>query len=158
MSWKKTFINTSSTIRDAIKSLNSSSMRICMLVDERQALLGTISDGDIRRGILRGLSLDSNVMNIIRKDPIVCNSEIPLEDVENMMRESGILQVPIVDNQNVVCGMHNLVDLDKKKFADQNQLMIIMAGGEGTRLLPFTEHCPKPMFYHFCKLFGTPDY
>ena len=147
MSWKKTFINTSSTIRDAIKSLNSSSMRICMLVDERQALLGTISDGDIRRGILRGLSLDSNVMNIIRKDPIVCNSEIPLEDVENMMRESGILQVPIVDNQNVVCGMHNLVDLDKKKFADQNQLMIIMAGGEGTRLLPFTEHCPKPMLH-----------
>lgn len=145
MNWEKTFIKKSATIKDAIESLNTSSMRICILVDERKVLLGTISDGDIRRGLLKGFSLDSNVENIVRKDPIVCSPEILLENVESLMRKSGILQVPIVDKQNIVCGMHNLFDLDNNSVSDQNRLMIIMAGGEGTRLLPLTENCPKPM-------------
>ena len=145
MDWEKTLVNMSENIKTAIESLNNSSLRICMVVGTYNTLIGTVSDGDIRRGILKGYKLNSNIKKITRKNPIVCSPTTSLEDVKSLMQENGISQIPIVDEHNIVCGMHDLSNLDQNKLIVESKLMVIMAGGKGRRLMPMTENCPKPM-------------
>lgn len=142
-SWRKALVSTGSTIRDAVKNMNDSGLRIALVVDEFGHLIGTISDGDIRHGLLHGLSLDALLEQIVQKNPLVVTSEIREEMVLQLMRANRLQQVPIVDEKNVLIGLHLWDEISVP--AVRSNSMVIMAGGKGTRLLPHTENLPKPM-------------
>lgn len=141
--WRKTLLPSSTVLKQAIRCLDESAMRIVLIVDSESKLLGTVSDGDIRRGLLRGLDLESPVSRIIQKNPMVVTPIIERSLVLQLMTANKIQQIPVVDEKRHVVGLH-LWDEVTLNPARQN-LMVIMAGGLGRRLRPLTESCPKPM-------------
>ena len=114
-----------------------------MVVNHLGELEGTISDGDIRRGLLKGLDLNSPITSVIHRNALVVTPEMGREVVLQLMGANKIQQIPIINESRQVVGVH-LWDEITTVPARPN-LMIIMAGGMGTRLRPFTETCPKPL-------------
>lgn len=141
--WQRTALPPTATLLDAIQRLNDVSVKIVLIVNDKGELEGTISDGDIRRGLLRGLSLTSPITDVIRHNPLVVPDGMSRELVLKLMTANKIQQIPIVDEHNHVVGLHLWDDITAP--AKRSNLMIIMAGGLGTRLRPHTERHPKPM-------------
>ena len=141
--WRKAILQDNAILQDAIINLDKVAIKIVLVVNDEGVLQGTISDGDIRRGLLRGLNLNSTIESIIHHNPLVVTEEIGREDVRKLMVANKILQIPVVDDLHHIVGLY-LWDEIAIPLVRPN-LMIIMAGGKGTRLLPHTENCPKPM-------------
>jgi len=141
--WRTTLIPLGSTIQQAIYSLEASSMQIVLAVSEGNRLAGTLTDGDIRRAFLKGLKLDSLIDEVIHRNPLAVPPEVSRDLVLQLMQINKIHQLPIVDQEGTVVGLHvwDTIILPK---AFEN-MMLIMAGGKGARLRPHTESCPKPM-------------
>jgi dTDP-glucose pyrophosphorylase len=141
--WQNALLAADATLQDAVRNLDSSALQIALVVSAEGKLKGTITDGDIRRGLLRGLSLSSPIDSIIHSDPMVVPPEFGRDMVLQLMRANRIHQLPVVDDNRQVVGLHVLDELLAPK--DRPNLMVIMAGGKGTRLRPHTEDCPKPL-------------
>ena len=141
--WRKTLLQPSMLIKDAIKVLDDSSLRIVLIVDEKLRLLGTVTDGDIRRGLLKGLNLASPISEIVNLKPIVVPEGFPRNDVLKIMSANKIFQIPVIDQDQKVVNLHVWEELSSP--VARNNTMVIMAGGKGSRLLPKTETIPKPM-------------
>lgn len=141
--WHKALLAVDATLQQAIVSLDASALQIVMVVDPRGVLIGTLTDGDIRRGLLRGLDMQSPVDSIIHRDPLVVPPQMERELVLQLMQANKVRQLPVVDGQRRVVGLHVW---DELLVPEQRpNTMVIMAGGKGMRLRPYTEHCPKPM-------------
>ena len=141
--WAQTVIPSNSSIKLAVKVLNETSLKIVIVTNLDGELLGTISDGDIRRGLLRGMDLASPIEGIIHHDPLVVPPEMSRETVIQLMKVNKIHQIPIVDRRKHVVGLHLWDEVGE--HSARSNMMVIMAGGKGTRLHPQTESCPKPM-------------
>ena len=141
--WAQAILPFGSSIRDVVNVLNKTSLKIALVVDANDVLVGTISDGDIRRGLLKGLDLTSTIDSIVHGDALVVPPEVSREVVLQLMTANKIQQIPIVDVNNHVIGLH-LWDQISAPTARAN-IMVIMVGGKGTRLHPQTENCPKPL-------------
>ena len=141
--WPQAILPIRSSIRQAVEVLNQTSLKIVLVVDTNEVLVGTISDGDIRRGLLKGLELTSTIDTIVHGDALVVPPDLNREVVVQLMTANKIHQIPIIDENNHVIGLH-LWDQINAQSARSN-IMVIMAGGKGTRLHPHTENCPKPL-------------
>jgi dTDP-glucose pyrophosphorylase len=141
--WRKALLPAEATLQQAIRNLNDTSLQIALVVSPGNILLGTLTDGDIRRGLLRGLDLSSSISKIIVREPLVAPPQLGRDAVLQLMRANKIHQLPIVDESRRVMGLHLWDDLMVPR--QRTNLMVIMAGGQGTRLRPHTENCPKPM-------------
>lgn len=141
--WRKTMLSPDRHIRDVIANLNESGLQIVLVVDDSARLLGTVTDGDIRRGLLRGMQIDSPLTTVMRSNSLVVPPEMGREMVVHLMRANKLRQLPVVDSGHRVVGLH-LWDDDAPGEVRINT-MVIMAGGLGKRLRPHTETCPKPM-------------
>ena len=141
--WQQAILPFESTIQQAIRNLDQVAIRIILVVNPAGELQGTISDGDIRRGLLKGLDLSSPIASIIHRNAFVVPPEMRREMVMQLMTANKIQQIPVVDEHHHVVGLH-LWDEIATPSARPN-LMVIMAGGMGARLRPHTENCPKPM-------------
>lgn len=141
--WRHAILSANATIGQAIHNLNQVAIKIVLVANETGVLEGTISDGDIRRGLLRGLDLNSPIASVIHRKALVVPPELGRELVLRLMVANKIQQIPVVDEQHHVVGLH-LWDEITTPSTRQN-LMVIMAGGLGTRLHPHTESCPKPL-------------
>jgi len=141
--WRKAILPTDSTLRDAIRCLNDSSMKIALVVNAQGVLEGTISDGDIRRGLLKGQDLGSSIESITHRNALVVPPSFGRDMVLQLMRSNEVHQIPVVDEKQRVVGMHLWNEITT--LPPRDNLMVIMAGGKGTRLMPHTENCPKPM-------------
>jgi dTDP-glucose pyrophosphorylase len=141
--WRSALVLASATLKEAAENLTQSSLKICLIIDEDGRLIGTISDGDIRRGLLRGLTLASSIQEIIKKNPLVVPAGISKNLIRQIMAANQIHQIPEVDGDNRVLTLHTWDEFSAPKSL--NNSMIIMAGGKGARLRPHTENCPKPM-------------
>jgi dTDP-glucose pyrophosphorylase len=141
--WAEAILPTGSTLWQAVNVLNETSLKIILVVDANEILVGTISDGDIRRGLLKGLDLTNTIDSVINEYPLVVPPELSHDVVHQLMNTNKIQQIPIVDEGNRIIGLHLWDELSMPLV--RANLMVIMAGGKGTRLHPETENCPKPL-------------
>lgn len=141
--WQKSVMPITASIEQVIFNLNLVGIKIVLITNVSGVLEGTVSDGDIRRGLMKGFSLDSSVENILHRQALVVTSDIGIDAVRRLMLANKIQQIPVVNEKNVVIGLHLWDNVDSTE--DRLNLMVIMAGGAGKRLRPLTETCPKPM-------------
>ena len=136
-------VKSSASILDALSLINSSSSQIALVVDQENKLIGTLTDGDIRRGLLNGETLQAPIERLMNREFRFARIGQDQALVLEMMRQESLYQIPILDTEDHVVDILLLQDIlapEKKP-----NKVIIMAGGKGIRLRPYTETCPKPM-------------
>jgi len=141
--WKKVLISEMTPIREAIKIIDEGALQIALVVDEKQRLLGTITDGDVRRGILKGIALEESAGSIMNVTPIAVKVQQSREEILELLRQKSLHQVPVLDQEGRLVGLEVIEGLLRPRTRDN--LVVIMAGGLGSRLGSLTEDCPKPM-------------
>jgi len=128
---------------EAMRIIDQGAAQIALVVDEHQRLLGTLTDGDIRRGLLQGSSLDAPVEQLMNRQFRFVRDSDDQAMALDMMRRESLLQIPVLDKQGRVAQLLLLQELLSPP--QLSNAVVIMAGGKGTRLRPHTEYCPKPM-------------
>lgn len=141
--WKTLLIAPTTTINEAIEILNKGAQRIALVVDKDFHLLGTITDGDVRRALINHLPMDTAVEKMMCAMPKKSGNDWSKQRALATMKKYNLLQLPIVDEQQRVIGLHTIQDLLSDK--EQGNIVFLMAGGFGSRLHPLTENCPKPL-------------
>jgi dTDP-glucose pyrophosphorylase len=142
INYKKRLVNKDSTILEALAVLNEIAQEpIAFIVDDYHTLLGSLTDGDIRRGLLKGLVLSDKVHEIIQPNPVFIRKDsYDIKDIVEYKRRN-IMVIPVVDQQNKIINIISMRQLRSYLPID----VVIMAGGKGERLMPLTENTPKPM-------------
>ncbi|MFA1737450.1 nucleotidyltransferase family protein [Lysinibacillus fusiformis] len=142
-SWRKIVVSPNTTLLETMKIIDDTSLQFAIVVDDSQTLLGTVTDGDIRRGILRGEGLDVNIESVMNVSPITAGLDNTYSECLNILKKHKLNQLPIIDNDN------RIVDIifagQQQQETNKNNLVVLMAGGLGSRLRPLTEKIPKPM-------------
>lgn len=141
--WEQTLVGPDQTLREALDVIDRAGSKMALVVDDNRKLLGTLSDGDVRRGLLRGLSLTDKVANAMHLNPTCAPADGKRDALLTTMRRRGVHQVPLVDSQGRVAGLVTFDDYLSVGVRDN--WVVIMAGGLGTRLKELTRDTPKPM-------------
>ena len=148
--WQTILIHPNATVRDAIATLELGTAGIALVVDEGNRLLGTVTDGDIRRAILRNVPLEGNVSELLVRPegspyakPITALLGTPDDELLGLMHIKTVSQIPLVDLEGRVAGLALMSELTRRR--DLNIPAVVMAGGFGTRLHPLTKNVPKPL-------------
>jgi dTDP-glucose pyrophosphorylase len=142
-SWERVLIGPASPLRDALEKIDKAGTRMVLVVDETRRLLGSLSDGDIRRGLLRGLTLSDPVASAMHVGPTTADAGEGRHAILARMRKLGVYQMPVIDRDGVVVGLETVDDL--LTTPARNNPVVIMAGGRGIRLAELTQETPKPM-------------
>lgn len=142
-SWESILIAPDMSLLDAIARIDAAATQMALVVDADRRLLGTLTDGDIRRGLLAGVQLNEPVQRCMFRTPTTARVGEPREAILSKMRQRLLHQIPVLDDSG------HIVDL---KTIDAylavpapNNWVVIMAGGPGTRLKELTHDMPKPM-------------
>lgn len=142
--WRSTLLRRSAPLTEAIRIIDASSKQICLIVDDAERLLGTITDGDVRRAILNSIPLDAPVDRVMNRAPTTLPPEHSRDQAMQLMRSKQLHQLPVVDADRRVVGLVLIDDLMQAGQRADNWV-VLMAGGLGSRLRPLTETTPKPM-------------
>ncbi|WP_405077687.1 nucleotidyltransferase family protein [Pectobacterium versatile] len=140
--WKKVLLSPEQSIRDALAAIDAEALRIALVVTSERKLLGTVTDGDIRRGLLNNLKMDDPVKLVMNKNPTVASPSVSRKNLLQMMDELSVLSIPILNGEYLV-GLETFHDISDKQIYENP--VFLMAGGFGTRLRPLTDNCPKPL-------------
>ncbi|MFM1651284.1 nucleotidyltransferase family protein [Brevibacillus sp. B_LB10_24] len=143
MNWRNVLIKQDTPIIQAIQIIDAGAIQIALVVDENERLLGTVTDGDIRRGILKGIPLNESVKHIMNDQPKYVFPDESPEKMLAFMRAKRLNQVPIIDKDRRIIGIKVLNELLRRE--QKENWVILMAGGLGSRLQPLTDDCPKPL-------------
>lgn len=130
-------------VLEAVRILDCTAMQILLVVDQRQKLLGTITDGDIRRAILRGLEMQTPVSSVMNLRPATIAPNVGRDAALSLMRSRSIHCIPVVDEGGRVVGLETESRLLRQ--GEEDVWVVLMAGGKGMRLRPLTESIPKPL-------------
>jgi dTDP-glucose pyrophosphorylase len=133
-------VQSCATVKDAIETIESATAKIALVIEGDGRLVGTVTDGDIRRAILHGIGIDAPVTKIMTSDPHVGRFGHDNTAKLNLIRKSICRHIPIVDDRGRVVALEML----DEPFSTDNWI-VLMAGGVGHRLLPLTKEIPKPM-------------
>ena len=164
--YKEHLIQSGTSIREALKALDKlASDSICFVVDGNDKLIGSLTDGDVRRGLIHGAELEQPVNDIIQSNPRFIRKGD--QDIEKVIeyRENYFKVIPILDKDDHIVNVINFGELKSYLPVD----VVVMAGGKGTRLRPLTEKTPKPLLkvgdkpilehnIHRLSLFGMDDF
>lgn len=141
--WQLARLSSQDTLLSALELINRNRLGIALVVDKEDKLLGTIVDGDIRRAVLRGVSVKNFVEEAMNKKPVTAEAQQPAEAYLHLMISHEIQQLPLVETAGKLLGLILLKDLQTELTGGLKA--VIMAGGLGVRLRPETERVPKPM-------------
>jgi dTDP-glucose pyrophosphorylase/predicted transcriptional regulator len=141
--WKSILIKPDTSLEQAIATLDRVALRIVLVVDAEQRLLGTLTDGDVRRSLLKRQPLDIKVSEVMCSSPQTVGRDWTKQRILAAMEKLQLLQLPVVDAQHRVVGLETLQGLMQKTHRDNP--VFLMAGGFGSRLRPLTHNCPKPL-------------
>jgi len=141
--WRRAILPVNAPIQQAIRNLDQVAIKIVLVVNDAGELEGTISDGDIRRGLLKGVDLNGPIASVIHRNAMVVPPEMGRDMIMQLMAANKIQQIPVVNEHHHVVGLHLWDEITTPPM--RSNLMVIMAGGMGTRLRPHTENCPKPL-------------
>jgi dTDP-glucose pyrophosphorylase len=131
------------TIKQALQIIDAGAIKFAIIIDADDLLLGTITDGDIRRAILDGKGLEHSIEEVYFKRPTTVTVNSTKEEIINICTSKKIYQIPVVDNEGKVMGVKIFDELLKPKT--HKNKVVLMVGGLGTRLRPLTDETPKPM-------------
>jgi dTDP-glucose pyrophosphorylase len=153
MFWKRLAVLPGVSIKDALKQLDDTAEKTLLVVDAAGFFLGALTDGDIRRHLLRGLGLNENISQVYNRDAhVVKAGHFDTTSLRDMMLELKILVIPILDDHGMVVNVvlfDEVVDgaepINRFSAGSIDVPIVIMAGGKGTRLAPFTQVLPKPL-------------
>jgi dTDP-glucose pyrophosphorylase len=134
---------TTTTIKQAMQIIDRGAMQIAIVVDEQDKLLGTLTDGDIRRGLLNNLAIDDAIESIVSRAPTIASLSDTKEEVLKKALEKKLHQIPIVDKDYRVIGIKEIEELVRPLIRPNK--VVLMVGGLGSRLKPLTDNTPKPM-------------
>ena len=135
----------SARLAEVIASIDRGALGLSLVVTPDGALLGTVTDGDVRRAILRGTSLDELASAVMNPHPLWVGETTSLRATGELMRRTSITRIPVVDDDLKVIGLRRLEDLIAAPETVAENLVVLMAGGLGKRLRPLTQDIPKPM-------------
>ena len=143
-------IHPQATIKEAMEALDKTAERVLLVVDDGQVLIGTLTDGDIRRYILKGGELSGTIQSAYQTNPIfVFQNNFDLGEIKRILTKNKIEMVPVLNqNRKVVDFITWTTTFGNDKNPERKKLdvpVVIMAGGSGTRLEPFTRVLPKPL-------------
>lgn len=139
--FRKVCVDQNATIKKALKVLDQEALQIILVVDSEGKLLGTVTDGDVRRALLKGEELDGPVKNAMNRNPYLGLATQNESAWKRKVLQHSIRHLPIVDEQGNVAGLY----YDKPLVEKRMNSVVLMLGGLGTRLRPLTETIPKPM-------------
>lgn len=145
LSIKDITVTPSITIREALKLIDQSSKQILLVTDNAGKLNGTVSDGDIRRALLKGYDLDAAIADIYFANPTFATINDDRAHIIRLATAKKIHQIPIVDDHGNLVGLETLDDLISSQTCSNP--VVLMAGGLGTRLGELTKETPKPMLH-----------
>lgn len=140
---KSLFVNAADPILNAMKIIENDASKIALVVNQDGKLLGTVTDGDIRRGLINNISINDQVQLIMNKAPKSFLQGTSLDQVEKMMKDKKITQIPLLDASGIVVDIVLSSDFESRK--QKANTVVLMAGGLGQRLGELTADCPKPM-------------
>jgi dTDP-glucose pyrophosphorylase len=140
---QETLVSRSASIKQVIETIERAQAKVALVLDDAQRLIGTVTDGDVRRGLLRGLELGAPATEIMNKHPRVARINDDPAQILDMMRRNICRQVPIIDGEGRVVALKTLEDV--LAVPTRPNWVLLMAGGRGRRLRPLTDECPKPM-------------
>jgi len=136
-------VSPTATIIETLQIIDRGSVQIALVVDEERRLLGTITDGDVRRGILRGISLDFPVSQVMNREPRTATWDMDRDTILGVMQYLNLRQFPVLDESRRVIRLELIDHLLQRNNRDN--WVVLMAGGLGTRLGELTKDCPKPL-------------
>lgn len=137
------FVYKSYSIKEVLKIIDSGAIGMVIVVDEDKKIIGTITDGDIRRAILQDYSIDEPIEKIVHHNPICGTEDMDKEQLKDLLVKKAVKVLPIIDKFNVVIDYIKIEDILLPE--GKENLVVIMAGGLGTRLKDLTKEIPKPM-------------
>ncbi len=139
----KNCISENITIKEAISTLDAVETKVLVVLNDKGKVEGTVTDGDIRRGFLSGIGLDSIVFDVMNKAPILMHEKESEAKIIEKMEQELIFYVPLVNDNDEFIDLVSLISLKENLYSDYG--VFILAGGLGSRLKDLTEDTPKPM-------------
>ena len=141
--WKEVVLSLSTKMIDAIAVIDKTALQIALVVDDNYCLIGTVTDGDIRRALLQGVGLNETVSRTMQRNFSYALVGDGREKALSLMRNNCLHQLPVLDELMHLVGLYTIDGI--LLCGQRSNCVVLMAGGEGKRLQPLTNHCPKPM-------------
>ena len=141
--WESVLIEPSLPLKTAISVLNRGGLQIAVVVDCQRRLLGTVTDGDVRRALIRQVGFDTPIAEVMETRPLTTLVSSNKQQILHIMERYGVSQIPLLDREGRVVGIQTLRGILQAKR--RCNAVFLMAGGFGKRLQPLTDYCPKPL-------------